>query len=188
MEKISKNKMVKMHYTLKDVDGNILDSSLAFEPFEYLHGNGNLIPGLENALEGKSAGDKFEATVLPKDAYGEYDENMIVEVPRSQFDEDIEITVGMKFNASTAGGPMQVSVVNVTDETVTVDGNHEFAGKTLVFTIEVVSVRQATESELTPMPRGCSSCAGCGTSSCGCGSGTGCCGGSCGGGCSGSCS
>ncbi|MBQ9630155.1 MAG: FKBP-type peptidyl-prolyl cis-trans isomerase, partial [Treponema sp.] len=127
MTKISKDTMVQIHYVLKDSNGNVLDSSEGQEPFEYLHGNGNLIPGLEKVLEGKSEGDSFTATVQPEDAYGEYDSNMIVDVPREQFDEGVDIRVGMKFNASTAGGPMQVVVVNVTDTTVTVDGNHEFA-------------------------------------------------------------
>jgi FKBP-type peptidyl-prolyl cis-trans isomerases 2 len=181
--KIEKNKMVQIHYTLKDTEGKEIDSSVGKEPLEYVHGNGNLISGLEEKLEGKEPGDKFTATIEPKDAYGEYDEQMVVEVPRTQFDSDTPIETGMKFQANTAGGPMIVTVTKVTDEKVTVDGNHELAGKTLVFDVEVKDVRDATEEELNPPSCGgeCGSCGGCGgecgedDEDCGCG-----CGGSCG--------
>ena len=82
---ISKDKVVKIHYTLKDVDGNVLDSSVGKEPLEYLHGNGFLIVGLERELEGKNPGDKFDVTIQPEDAYGKYDEALILDVQRSQF-------------------------------------------------------------------------------------------------------
>jgi FKBP-type peptidyl-prolyl cis-trans isomerase SlyD len=180
--KITKNKMVKIHYTLKDTEGTQIDSSEGKDPLEYLHGNGNLITGLEDELEGREPGDKFTVTIAPEKAYGKYDEQMVVEVPRSQFDSDAQIEVGMKFQAGTAGGPMIVTVKKVTDDTVTVDGNHELAGRTLVFDIEVKDVRDATEEELNP-PSCSGSCGGCGgdcseddeEGSCGCG-----CGGSCG--------
>jgi FKBP-type peptidyl-prolyl cis-trans isomerase SlyD len=176
--KIEKNKMVKIHYTLKDTEGKQIDSSVGNEPLEYLHGNGNLITGLENMLEGKEPGDKFTATIAPADGYGEYDELMVVEVPRAQFDSDSAIEVGMKFQANTAGGPMIVTVTKVTDDSVTVDGNHELAGKTLVFDVEVKEVRDATEEELNPPSCGgsCGNCSGdCGEDGEGCG-----CGGNCG--------
>lgn len=172
--KIEKNKMVKIHYTLTDTEGKQIDSSAGKEPLEYLHGNGNLINGLEAELEGKNPGDTFTVTISPKDAYGEYDDNLIVEVPREQFDSDAPIEVGMKFQAGTAGGPMIVTVTKVTDTTITVDGNHELAGKTLVFKVEVVDVRDATEEELNPPScgcgGGCESCGG-GCENGGCGSG-----------------
>jgi FKBP-type peptidyl-prolyl cis-trans isomerase SlyD len=180
--KIEKDKMVKIHYTLKDAEGKQLDSSTGHEPLEYLHGNGNLIPGLESELEGKNPGDKFTATIAPEDAYGEYDKQMIVDVPRSQFDSDAAISVGMKFEAHTAGGPMVVTVTKVTDDSVTVDGNHELAGKTLVFDVEVVDVRDATEEEMNPPSCGCGGECG-GDCNCdgedGCGCGDGGCGGEC---------
>lgn len=161
--------MVKINYTLKDTDGVLIDSSVGQEPFEYLHGNGNIIPGLEAALEGKAAGSRFTVTVAPKDAYGEYDEQLLVHVPREQFDSDAPIEAGMKFQAATRGGPMIVTIKEVGSDIVTVDGNHELAGKTLLFDGEIVAVRDATAEELTPRiyrcgGASCDSCAGCGTS------------------------
>jgi len=100
--------MVKIHYTLKDSDGTLIDSSSGLAPFEYLHGNGNLIPGLEAELEGKNPGDTFTVTVLPKDGYGEYDPKLHIEVPRDQFDNGSPLEVGMKFQAQTAGGPIEL--------------------------------------------------------------------------------
>jgi len=183
--KITKNKMVKIHYTLKDTEGKQIDSSEGKDPLEYLHGNGNLITGLEDELEGREPGDKFTVTIAPEKAYGKYDEQMVVEVPRGQFDSDAQIEVGMKFQANTAGGPMIVTVKKITDDTITVDGNHELAGKTLVFDIEVKDVRDATEEELNPpsCSGSCGNCSSCGgdcsedeeDGSCGCG-----CGGNCG--------
>ena len=175
---IAYQKMVKIHYTLKDTDGNQLDSSVGGEPLEYMHGIGSLIPGLENQLTGRKAGDKFHAEIEPALGYGEYDEKLVAEVPRKQFDTGAEITVGQQFQADTATGPMIVKVTKVSDDTITVDGNHELAGKTLCFDVEVVDVREPTEAELEPFVTeggcggGCSSCGG------GCAS----CGGGCGGG------
>nr|WP_180487195.1 peptidylprolyl isomerase [Treponema socranskii] len=171
---IAKNRMVKIHYTLKDSDGTLIDSSSGLAPFEYLHGNGNLIPGLEAELEGKNPGDTFTVTVLPKDGYGEYDPKLHIEVPRDQFDNGSPLEVGMKFQAQTAGGPMTVTIQNITDKTVTVDGNHELAGKTLVFDVTVVDVREATDEELMPELSGCGgSCGSCGGGCGGCGGGCG---------------
>ena len=173
---ITKNRMVKIHYTLKDSDGTLIDSSSGLAPFEYLHGNGNLIPGLEAELEGKNPGDTFTVTVLPKDGYGEYDPKLHIEVPRDQFDNGSPLEVGMKFQAQTAGGPMTVTIQNITDKTVTVDGNHELAGKTLVFDVSVVDVREATDEELMPemsdFGGGCGSCCGGGCGGCGGGCGS----------------
>ena len=172
--KISQNTVVSIDYTVKDSAGNVIDSSSGGLPLEYIHGTGRLITGLEKELEGKSEGDAFSVEIAPKDAYGEYDDSLLIEVPRANFDADAEIKVGMKFHATSPGGPAIVKVTKVTDETVTVDANHELAGKTLFFDVKVVSVREATEDELNP-PSGCGG--GCG----GCGSG------GCGGGCSGGC-
>lgn len=162
---IAYQKMVKIHYTLKDTDGNQLDSSLGGEPLEYMHGTGSLIPGLENQLTGKKAGDKFHAEIGCALGYGEYNEKLVAEVPRAQFDTGAEITVGQQFQADTATGPMIVRVTKVTDDKITVDGNHELAGKTLCFDVEVVDVRDATDAELEPFVNegGCGgSCASCG--------------------------
>ncbi|MBR4321036.1 peptidylprolyl isomerase [Treponema sp.] len=172
---IAYQKMVKIHYTLKDTDGNQLDSSLGGEPLEYMHGIGSLIPGLEKELEGKKPGDKFHSEIEPALGYGEYDEKLVAEVPRSQFDANFEIEVGQQFQADTATGPMIVKVTKIADDKITVDGNHELAGKKLCFDVEVVDVRNATEAELEPFINegGCGSCGGCS----GCGSSCGGCGG-----------
>ncbi|MCR5289516.1 MAG: peptidylprolyl isomerase [Treponema sp.] len=170
---IAKDKMVSINYTLKDDEGTVIDSSNG-TPLEYLHGNGNLIPGLEVQLEGKAPGDKFAAIVAPKDAYGEYDEKLVLEVPRNQFDSEVPIEIGMRFQADTTSGPTIVRVTKITEDKVTVDANHDLAGKTLHFDIEVVTVRDATEEELTPQSSCGGGCGGCGG---GCDSG-------CGGGCS----
>jgi len=163
---IAYQKMVKIHYTLKDVDGNTLDTSLNGEPLEYMHGIGSLIPGLEQELTGKNPGDKFHAEIEPALGYGEYDESLVAEVPKKQFDANFEIEVGQQFQADTATGPMIVKVTKVSDDKITVDGNHELAGKKLFFDVEVVDVRDATEEELEPFASSgcggsCSSCGGC---------------------------
>jgi FKBP-type peptidyl-prolyl cis-trans isomerase SlyD len=159
---ISQNKMVKIHYTLTDTDGKELDSSRNGDPIEYLHGNGNLISGLESELEGKTEGDKVHAVIQPKDAYGEYDEKLLIEVPRSQFDSDAKIEVGQQFQANATGDAMIVTVKKVTDDKITIDGNHELAGKTLCFDVDVIGVRDATEEEIAHANEGC----GCGCEDC----------------------
>ena len=169
--KIEKNKMVKIHYTLKDDDGNVIDSSEGKEALEYLHGVGMLIPGMERELENREKGDKFSAVIEPKDGYGEYRPEYVVEVPRDRFDTNVEIEVGQKFQADTPTGAMLVTVTKVTPENITIDSNHELAGKNLHFDVEVVDVRDATEEEIAPYTAE------------GCGGGGGSCGG-CGGGCS----
>ncbi len=173
--KIEKNKFVEIHYTLTDDDGNQLDSSSGRAPLGYVHGNGMLISGLESQLEGKEAGAKFKAVVEAKDAYGEYNDMLVARVPRSQFDGDVDIQVGMMFQATADDGtPFVVHVTEVSDDTITIDGNHELAGKRLTFDVEVVSVRESTEEDFNM--------------GCGCGGGCGSCGGDCGGDCSdGSC-
>lgn len=145
---ISENAAVLFHYTLTDEEGAQLDSSKGKEPLAYLHGHKNIIPGLEQAMEGKQADDVMVVTVEAADAYGEFQEQMIQEVPRKTFQAD-DINVGMRFEAQTPNGPMSVVVTEVTDETVTVDGNHPLAGKTLTFDVRIDTVREATEEELT---------------------------------------
>lgn len=145
---ISENAAVLFHYTLTDGEGNQLDSSKGKDPLAYLHGHKNIIPGLEKEMEGKQAGDVMVVTIAPADAYGERQEQMVQEVPRKTFQAD-DINVGMRFEAQTANGSVTVVVTGVTDETVTVDGNHPLAGKELTFDVRIDSVREATEEELT---------------------------------------
>lgn len=165
--RIEKNKMVKIHYTLKDDDGNVIDSSVGKEALEYMHGVGMLIPGMEKELENHENGDKFTTVIEPRDAYGEYNPDYVAEVSRSQFDTNVEIKVGQKFQADTPAGAMLVTVTKVTPETITIDSNHELAGKRLHFDVEVVDVRDATDAELAPYEYG-SGCAGCGGNCSGC--------------------
>lgn len=170
--KIEKTKVVKIHYTLTDKDGNQIDSSKGSEPLEYMHGYGNLIPGLEAELEGKEAGAKFATVIQPKDGYGEYSEEMVAKVPRSSFDAQMPIEVGQQFQAESPAGSMMVRVTEVNDDMITVDANHELAGKELHFDVEVVDVRDALPEEIPEESCGCDggcSSGGCGGSCSSCG-------------------
>ncbi|MAT93070.1 MAG: peptidylprolyl isomerase [Halioglobus sp.] len=147
---IGNNLVVSMHYKLTDNSGNLLDSSEGGDPLTYLHGAGNIIPGLESALTGKVAGDSVQATVAPQDAYGESRPEMIQVVPRSAFQGVEEIEPGMSFQAQGQDGAVQrITVTAVDGENITVDGNHPLAGVELNFDVEIVTVREATEEELS---------------------------------------
>ena len=145
---ISENCVVSIHYTLTDKDGDVLDSSEGKEPLHYLQGASNIIPGLENELTGKSAGDQLKVTVAPADGYGVRQEHLVQTVPREAFGGIEKIEPGMQFQAQTDAGPMSVVVTDVTDTEVTVDGNHPLAGQTLEFDVSVEKVREATAEEL----------------------------------------
>ena len=145
---IAANRVAVIDYTLKDDDGDVLDASQNGE-FLYLHGAHNIIPGLEAALEGKQAGDSIDVSIEPKDAYGERDPERIQVVPRDMFQTDEEIQPGMQFHAQSPDGHMMViTVTEVDDDEVTIDGNHEMAGMNLHFTVDVVDVREATAEEI----------------------------------------
>jgi FKBP-type peptidyl-prolyl cis-trans isomerase SlyD len=145
---ITKDKVAVIDYTLKGDDGDILDASQNGE-FVYLHGAQNIIPGLEVALEGKQAGDSISVSIEPKDAYGELDPERVQVVPRDMFDTDEEISPGMQFHAQSPEGHMMViTVAEVDDDEVTIDGNHAMAGMNLHFSVDVVEVREATAEEL----------------------------------------
>lgn len=144
---ISKNKVVSIHYTLKDNEGTTLDSSLGGEPLMYIQGIGSLIPGMEEGLEGKVKGDKLQIHVKPEKGYGLRDERLVQEVPRSAFGNQ-DVQVGMRFRAETGAGVQIVTVTDVSADAVTVDGNHPLAGVDLNFTVEVMDVRNATPEEL----------------------------------------
>ena len=166
---IEKDKVVSINYTLTGDDGNIIDTSEGRAPLEYLHGHGMLLPKFEESLLGHAPGDKLTCDLAAKDGYGEYDESLIMEVPREQFDTDMEIQVGMAFQAMTESGPSIVTVTKVTPDVITVDANDSLAGKNLHFAVEVLEVRDATEDELKsgrPAGQGCG-CGGCGDGGCG---------------------
>ena len=146
---IKDNSAVSFHYSLTDDEGQQLDSSAGKEPMAYLHGAGNIIPGLENALTGKAVGDSMTVAVSAAEGYGEVQQELIQDVPRTSFQGIEQIEVGMQFEAQTGqGGTVPVTVTAVTDETVTVDGNHPLAGKNLNFDVSIEAVRDATAEEL----------------------------------------
>lgn len=145
---ISKNKVVAIDYTLTDDDGNTLDTSANREPLKYIQGAGNIIPGLERALEGEESGAQVNVTVQPDEGYGQRDENLKQQVPRNLFEGVDTLEPGMQFQAQTEGGVQIITVAEVGDEQVLVDANHPLAGVTLNFDVNVVEVRDATEEEL----------------------------------------
>jgi len=141
---ITKNKVAAIHYTLRDNEGKILDSSDGREPLYYIHGIGNLIPGMEENLEGKIIGDKFEIRISPDKGYGDLNPQLIQKVPIDAFGGQ-EVKEGMRFQTDRG------TVVRVTDvgkENVTVDANHPLAGVELNFKVEIMEVRSATEDEI----------------------------------------
>lgn len=145
---IDANKVVTLNYTLKDDEGALLDESQDGS-FVYLHGASNIIPGLENALSGKSSGDKMSVSIAPGDAYGERDEARVESVPREMFPDDTEIEPGMQFHAQgPSGQAIMVTVVGVEGDKVEIDGNHPLAGVALNFDVEVMEVRDATAEEI----------------------------------------
>jgi FKBP-type peptidyl-prolyl cis-trans isomerase SlyD len=147
--KISQDSVVSFLYTLKDEAGAIIDHSDDGEPLAYLHGHGQIVPGLERELAGKSSGEKLHVHVSPADGYGEYDAARVQKVPREAFKSIPELHEGMSLATRTqSGAHAEVVVREIGPEVVTVDGNHPLAGKDLFFDIEIVEVRAASEEEL----------------------------------------
>ena len=142
---ITKNKVAAIHYTLTDNQGNVLDSSSGREPLHYIQGIGNLILGMEEGLEGKKKGDKFQIKVSPERGYGVKDPAMMQKVPLTAFGGE-KVQVGMKFQTNQG---QVVTVTEVSTDTVTVDANHELAGVELNFDVEVMEVRNATAEEIS---------------------------------------
>lgn len=146
---IQKNSVVTMHYELKDSAGEVLDTSAGQEPLVYMHGSNNIIIGLEEKLEGKTAGDTLTAEISPEKGYGMPVEALVQTVPSDAFGDEIkEVEIGMRFQAETEQGPVPVVVTSIEDGMVTVDGNHPLAGKDLFFDISITDVRDATAEEV----------------------------------------
>ena len=146
---IAPNSVVTLHYTLKDNDGNIIDQS-DDGSFLYLHGAQNIIPGLENALTGKTAGEELSVKVAPEDAYGEKDPARVQEVPKEMFDNTADLAVGAQFHAQGPdGSAVVVTVAEINDDSVVIDANHSLAGVELNFDVKVIDVREASEEEIT---------------------------------------
>lgn len=140
--------IVGIHYTLKNDAGETLDSSEGRDPLHYLHGGGGIIKGLESALEGKEPGEELDVTIEPEEGYGPHREELVQDVPKSAFEQVGDIEVGMTFQAQTDAGPVPIRVADVSEETVTVDGNHALAGERLHFSVKVEEVREATQEEI----------------------------------------
>jgi FKBP-type peptidyl-prolyl cis-trans isomerase SlyD len=145
---ISANMVVSIDYTLTDDQGSVIDSSEGRGPLAYIQGIGNIIPGLERALEGKAQGDSLKVSIAPEDGYGERRDDLSQAVPKQMFEGNDEIQVGMQFQTMTESGPQVVTVVEIDDENVTVDGNHPLAGENLNFDVTVVEIREASAEEL----------------------------------------
>lgn len=146
---IGNNLVVSMHYKLTDDDGNVLDDSTGKDPLTFLHGAGNIIPGLENELTGKSQGDSAQIRVEPADAYGEVNPALIQAVDRALFEGVNSVEPGMRFEAEGPDGSRQHIVVKeVSDSEVTIDANHPLAGVALNFDVEIVNIREATKEEI----------------------------------------
>lgn len=181
---VEENKVVTFEYTLKNDNGEVLDSSDKTAPLEYLHGSGNIIPGLESELEGKKVGDKFNASIEAEDAYGLRFEELVQKIDKEKLSHLPSIEIGMQLQAYDEDGMQILTVVEVSDTEVTLDGNHPLAGQKLHFDVEIVNIREATEDEIEFGLNG---------GECGCGDGCGdSCGpeeskGGCGGGCGGCC-
>lgn len=144
---IADNRIATIHYTLTDKDGQVLDRSPQDRPLSYLHGAGNIVPGLERALAGKSPGDTVEVEVPPDQGYGQRNDALVQEVPREAFQGVEKVEPGMQFRAQTQGGPLLVTVVDVGESQVRIDGNHPLAGRDLHFAVEVADVREASDQE-----------------------------------------
>jgi FKBP-type peptidyl-prolyl cis-trans isomerase SlyD len=167
---IQKDRVVSLQYRLHDADGELLDESSATEPLVYLHGNENIIPGLEKQLEGKKAGDSLACVIPAAEAYGERDDDLLFKVERSEFGPNADIQVGMQFSAHGEDGHRIVTVVGIAEDEITIDANHPLAGEELHFDVKVVDVREATAQELQHghVHAGCSCGDSCGDGDCDC--------------------
>ena len=145
---IAEGKVVIIHFTLHDAEGEVLESSVGDEPMPYLHGASNIVPGLEKALDGKKVGDNVDVTVAPADAYGDYEDGGTFDIPLEHFPDEMEPELEMQlFAQNEAGESFPIWVVEIGKDTVTADRNHPLAGQSLRFVVEVVGVRDATDDE-----------------------------------------
>lgn len=185
--KIADNHYVAIDYRLTLDSGEEVDRSAAGEPLGFVTGTGSIIPGLENALTGRSVGETFKVTVEPEAAYGPVQPDLLQAIPRERFPADIDIKPGMSFQARGPRGPVALTVTSIDADHVNVDLNHPLAGKRLTFDVTVQEVREPMEHELPSMAGGCA-CGPQEQSACGCGpGGSGGSGGGCGSGSGGGC-
>ncbi len=148
-EVIRENKVVDLVFTLKSAEGEILDQAEKDDPFTYLHGADQVVPGLEAGLQGLKVGDKKKVVVSAAEGYGELDPRLKVTASRGQFPKGVELEVGTQFETETPDGDEVVfTVCAIEGDKIHVDGNHPLAGQTLHFEVEVLSIRDATADEL----------------------------------------
>jgi len=143
-----KDKVVTFHYTLKNAEGEQMETSRDKAPMTYLHGANNIIAGLEKAMEGRAVNDEFSVTVEPEDAYGVRNENNVQRLPLKRLKGIGKVSVGQVLNLQTEKGQVQVTVLKVGRFNVDVDGNHPLAGEQLTFDVEITEIREATKEEL----------------------------------------
>ncbi len=146
---IADRRIATFHFALFDQDGRQLTTTRGQDPIVHMYGTGRIVPGLEKALAGKQAGDKFEVSVPPEQGFGAHHPELVQTLPRAMFNHGARSPeVGEKLLAQTARGPLEVVVTGVDGDTITVDGNHPLAGKTFKIDVEIVDVRVATPQEL----------------------------------------
>jgi FKBP-type peptidyl-prolyl cis-trans isomerase SlyD len=146
---VKKDKVVEMHYTLKNNAGDVIDSSKGKEPMPFIQGHGNIIPGLESALEGMKIGESCDVSVKPEDGYGEHHLEAIQEIPMEALQGIDNLEVGMELQSQDEqGNPFIVHIKSINEDTVTIDANHPLAGETLHFSVSIENVREATKDEL----------------------------------------
>jgi FKBP-type peptidyl-prolyl cis-trans isomerase SlyD len=171
---------IAFDYNLTLDSGEQIDCSEANEPFDFITGSDQIIPGLEKALVAMKVGDAAKVTVAPEEAYGPYMQDLVHEIPRDQFPPEEQIEPGMNFQTEGPHGPLTINVIAVKgDESVTVDLNHPLAGKTLIFDVKIAEIREASAEEIEEALTADDGCGcGCGSESqggacgsdCGCGS------------------
>jgi FKBP-type peptidyl-prolyl cis-trans isomerase SlyD len=146
---IKKNDIVSLSYTLKNSDGVEIDKAGAEDAMNYLHGAGNIVPGLEEEIEKLKVGDKKNIIVSPEKGYGDVDPKLMLKVARSNFPADMDIKPGMQFSSEMSGKKNIFTVEGIDGDDINVNGNHPLAGQTLHFNIQVIAIRDATEEELS---------------------------------------
>lgn len=144
----AKNRVVSFHYVLRDSDAREMESSHGNEPIAALLGHGNIMDGLESALVGHVAGDSFEVTLDPDQAFGRRRDDWLQRVSKKNFPNAAKLKPGMQVHLQTKSGPQVVTVVKIGSSVVDVDLNHPLAGKTVTFAIEITAIREASEEEL----------------------------------------
>jgi FKBP-type peptidyl-prolyl cis-trans isomerase SlyD len=147
--KIAENRVVTIDYTLTDEKGEVLDTSDGGTPLSYLQGAGNIIPGLEQALDGKDAGDKISVDVAPADGYGDYDPGLVFQIEKGKLPQEEPLQEGMQFQADTPDGPRILTLTGLSESEATLDANHPLAGQNLHFDVEVREVREASDEEVS---------------------------------------